>query len=663
MNLAFLLSIFLSPPPLDRWKMYKSFFENAPYPLTVVEENGVISYANKEFAKLVGFKMHEILGEHFTKFVAPEDRERLEKYHAKRIKGMHAPSEYEYRATTKDGKIKYVRIKVIKLDENRTISCKIDLTKEKEIESLFKKMAQSSVFAFFIYQNDYFVYINDVAEKITGYKREDLLNMRFWELVEKNHRKIVKERGRKRQKGESVAPEMYEIPFYTKDGKIKWGLFSFMNISYQGEPAGAAVAIDITEIKEARETFEAIFNNAKDGIFIISKEGNIIDVNEAGARMLGYEREELKGVSSSHIISGSLKKDWENVLKARKSIMMETENIKKDGSLLPVEISINFVSGKGEEYIVKIVRDISRRRSIEKELKESEERYRMLVELSQEGISICDEDGNITFVNDAFAKMLGYEKKELLKKKIAAFIKEKKRIGKNRYEAKFVTKDGKIKTIIISSTPVYKNGKYEGEMSVNLDISERKAAEEKLAESEALFRAITQSSMVGIFIVQDGKIKFMNPAFLKIIDYGKKEIEKMDYLGFVYPEDKEKVEDEMKKVEEGSKINIGEFRYVTRDGKIKWGNMAIVPIEYKGKKATLATLMDLTEIRKTYEIRRKFIEETSHHFFNPIAIAKGYLELAIERNENVETLKKVNNAIGRIEKVIWNIVERGEICE
>ncbi len=663
MKLAFLLSIFLSPPPLDKWKMYKSFFENAPYPLTVVEENGMISYANKEFAKLVGFKMHEILGEHFTKFVAPEDRKRLEEYHARRIKGMRVPSEYEYRAITKDGKIKYIRIKVIKLDENRTISCKIDLTKEKEIESLFKKIAHNNVFAFFIYQNDHFVYINDVAEKLTGYSKEELLNMHFWDLAEKKHREMVKRRGRKRQRGEPVTPAMYEIPFYTKDGKIKWGLFSFMNVSYRGEPAGAAVAIDVTEMKEARETFEAIFNNAKDGIFILSKEGNIVDVNEAGARMLGYEREELIGMDSGCIISGSLKNDWKNVLKAGKSIVIETENIKKDGSLLPVEISINFVSGRGGEYVVKIVRDISRRKSIENELKESEKRYRMLVELSQEGISICDENGNITFVNNAFAKMLGYKKEELLKKKIGAFIREKRMTGKNRYEAKFVTKDGKVKTVIISSTPVYKNGKYEGEMSVNLDISERKVAEEKLAESEALFRAITQSSLVGIFIVQDGKIRFANPAFLKLIDYGKKEIEKIDYLGFVHQEDRGKVEDEMKKVEGGNKINIGEFRYVTKDGKIKWGSMAGVPIEYKGKKATLVTLMDITEIRNTYEIRRKFIEETSHHFFNPIAIAKGYLELAIERNEDIETLKKVNNAIGRIEKVIWNIVERGEICE
>ena len=676
----FPIYVFIVLAVYERWEIYKLFFEESPVALTVVEENGLISYANKKFAELTGYKLSEIIGEHFTKFVAPEDRKRMEKYHEKRIKNERAPDEYEYKCLRKDGEIRYIKIKVIKLPENRTLSCKIDITEEKEAEEIFKKMARTALVALFIYQDDYFVYVNPMVEKLTGYSKEELLKMHFWDLVHEDYKEIVKERGRRRQRGEIVKPAIYEIPYYTKDGKIRWGLFSFTNIMYRGRTAGMATVMDITEIREKEKKFRAIFENAFDGIFIETPEGDILDVNEAGCRMLGYKKEELIGKNIRDIVPEHIAKKIPHFIKMHEEkggIHVEAENIRKDGKIIPVEVSTSLIRIGENKYVVAIVRDITQRKEMERALKESEEKYRMLVEMSQEGICIDDENENILFTNEAFAKALGYKREELIGKSIFDIIDEKskkiieKEIEKrkrgiaSKYEIDFISKDGKRKTMIVSATPLYKDGKFAGSLSVNLDITERKKAEEKLSESEALYRAIAETSKSGIFILQDGKIKYANTAFLSAIGYSSEDIDKIDYISLIFKEDRKKIENTIDEIMKGKTPHVPEFRYVTKDGEIRWAIGSGAKIKYKGRGAFLGIMTDITDIKKIQERERKFIEDTSHYFFNPICIAKGYIDLLKERinGREREMLEKAYEAVIRIEKVVENIVRGGKIYE
>ena len=676
----FPIYVFIVLAVYERWEIYKLFFEESPVALTVVEENGLISYANKKFAELTGYKLSEIIGEHFTKFVAPEDRKRMEKYHEKRLKNERAPDEYEYKCLRKDGEIRYIKIKVIKLPENRTLSCKIDITEEKEAEEIFKKMARTALVALFIYQDDYFVYVNPMVEKLTGYSKEELLKMHFWDLVHEDYKEIVKERGRRRQRGEIVKPAIYEIPYYTKDGKIRWGLFSFTNIMYRGRTAGMATVIDITEIREKEKKFRAIFENAFDGIFIETPEGDILDVNEAGCRMLGYKKEELIGKNIRDIVPEHIAKKIPHFIKMHEEkggIHVEAENIRKDGKIIPVEVSTSLIRIGENKYVVAIVRDITQRKEMERALKESEEKYRMLVEMSQEGICIDDENENIVFTNEAFAKALGYKREELIGKSIFDIIDEKskkiieKEIEKrkrgiaSKYEIDFISKDGKRKTMIVSATPLYKDGKFAGSLSVNLDITERKKAEEKLSESEALYRAIAETSKSGIFILQDGKIKYANTAFLSAIGYSSEDIDKIDYISLIFKEDRKKIENTIDEIMKGKTPHVPEFRYVTKDGEIRWAIGSGAKIKYKGRGAFLGIMTDITDIKKIQERERKFIEDTSHYFFNPICIAKGYIDLLKERinGREREMLEKAYEAVIRIEKVVENIVRGGKIYE
>jgi len=546
-----------------RWELYKQFFEESPVGITVVEEDGTISFANKMFSSICGYSLAEIIGEHFTKFVAPEDRRDMEKFHEMRLKGEDAPEEYDYRCLRKDGEIRHVKIKIIKLPENRTLACKIDVTKEKEMQELFERIAETALVAIFIYQDGHIVYMNRFARELTGYTMEDLKKKNYWELVAEDYRDMVRERGAEREKGNNVEPVMYEIPFYTKKGEKKWALFSLNTIIYRGKPAGIATAVDITEMKR-----------------------------------------------------------------------------------------------------------------MEKEMEKSEERYRMLVELSQEGICMDNEKGEIVFANDAFASSLGYKKEELRGKRVSELVyhedveklereEKKRREGrKGKYEIRFVARDGEIKTFIVSSTPLYKEGKFIGSLSVNLDITERKKAEERIIESEALYRAITEYSPSGIFIIQNGRIVFANSKFLNIIG-NKKSISSIDYVSLIHHEDREKVMGVFKRAKKMEEVSTPEFRFMAGDG-LRWGVINGAIIDYKGEDAFLGVLTDITEIKEVHEKEKKFIERVSHYFFNPICIAKGYIHLARDKIVNEEDaimLEKANMAIERVENVVKNIVREGEIHE
>lgn len=678
---------------IDKWELYKQFFEESPIALTVVEENGLISYTNKKFAELVGYKLHEIIGEHFTKFVAPEDRKRMEEYHIKRIKGEEAPSEYEYRCLRKDGETRYVRIKVIKLPENRTLSCKIDITEErkaKEMENVFERMANSTAVILFIYQDDYFVYVNPAMEKLTGYSKEELLKMHFWDIIKENYKEIVKEIGRERQIGKEVKPAVCEIPFYDKNGNLKWALCSFTNISYKGKPAGLGTAIDITEkkkteeeLKEREKRFKFLYQHSPSLNLIIGFDGRILDANDTFLELTGYRREEVIGKNTiDFVVEEQREKVWKQLqmdLKELKTPSIEVDIVGKEKihTIFFGEGSVTiYEKGKPIGVLISGI-DITERKAMEKALKESQEKYKMLVELSQEGICIDDENEKMVFTNDAFAKILGYKKEELLGKKVfdilypedkEKFMKEieKRRKGEiGRYEVRFIAKNGEIKTFIVSAIPLYKNGKFIGSLSVNLDITERKLAEEKLAESEALYRAIAEYSQSGIFILQDERFKFVNSKFIESVGYREEELKKMNYLDLIHKEDKEKIKIAIEEIMKGRKIDVPEFRYITKDKKIRWAVGTGTSIEYKGKPAFLGVMTDITKIKEIHEKEKKFIENISHYFFNPICIARGYIDLVKNRinGEDKRMLEKAEDAILRIENVVKNIIRKGEIHE
>jgi len=169
------------------------------------------------------------------------------------------------------------------------------------------------------------------------------------------------------------------------------------------------------------DRYRQMVEDAADGIFVAKGDGTYLDVNEVGARMLGMTREEVIGKKVSDIITEAerlpLESVWDRV-HAGDWVLREWQMRRKDGSTFTGEVSSKLLP---DGRVQGILRDVTGRREREEALKQSEQRFRALTAAAFEGISIT-ERGVVVDANDQLARLLGYERTELIGKEVAQFV-------------------------------------------------------------------------------------------------------------------------------------------------------------------------------------------------------------------------------------------------
>jgi two-component system, cell cycle sensor histidine kinase and response regulator CckA len=167
-------------------------------------------------------------------------------------------------------------------------------------------------------------------------------------------------------------------------------------------------------------------------------------------------------------------------------------------------------------------------------LLENEQKFRRIVDTSNEGIWIVDDDGRVTFVNARMADMLGCRMEELLGRRAADFVfeadlpdhsarLEKRRQGLvEQYERRWRRRDGKALWTIVSATPIFDTEQhFRGAFAMITDITELKLAEEKL---QRLAEAVNQTSEAVVITGRDGAIEYVNPSFVQITGYSQEDV-------------------------------------------------------------------------------------------------------------------------------------------
>ena len=122
----------------------------------------------------------------------------------------------------------------------------------RESENKFRVLAETSPAAIFLYQGEKYLYVNPMAETLTGYSRDELLTEDAWGWIHADFRDLVRERAIRRQQGE-LLPTRYEVKYCSKDGREGWVDFTAGLIEYGGKPAGLAMAFDVSERKRAED--------------------------------------------------------------------------------------------------------------------------------------------------------------------------------------------------------------------------------------------------------------------------------------------------------------------------------------------------------------------------------------------------------------------------
>ncbi len=173
-----------------------------------------------------------------------------------------------------------------------------------------------------------------------------------------------------------------------------------------------------------RKHFDYILKYANDIILLTDRNMLIIEANDRAFEAYQRDRDELIGMSLAKIRAPSAVKELENesrILDEKGYSTYETVHIRKDGTLMPVEISARKVEIEGVRYFQSICRDITERKSAEETLRESEERFRKIFEESPISIAMTGKDLAIIRANSAFCKMLGYREEELKSVTIRSF--------------------------------------------------------------------------------------------------------------------------------------------------------------------------------------------------------------------------------------------------
>jgi PAS domain S-box-containing protein len=332
----------------------------------------------------------------------------------------------------------------------------------------------------------------------------------------------------------------FESRFKDKSGKIGYGLMSIAKIEINGEKCMMSFVRDITERKEAEEQLKLqakLIESAKDSIFLYNMEGEVVYANEISCIAHGYSHEEILKLRLTDLdvdLNPTMEKEIFNKLTEIGFITLETRHKRKDKSIFPVDVSAQLITRESGNFILSVERDITERVQASEALKESEDRYRNIIEYIPDAIAV-HVNGIVVFANPAALKLIGAKTPEELLGKSAMDIvhPDYHNIARRRIQNSLLTNipqpiehekliklDGTVIDVEVTSVPI-NYGNSRGLQIILRDITDKREAELQLRK---LSRAVEQSP-AGIVITDvKGNIQYVNPKFTEITGYSFNEV-------------------------------------------------------------------------------------------------------------------------------------------
>jgi PAS domain S-box-containing protein len=501
-------------------------FKSSPVALCITQvRDGKFLEVNKSLEKLVGYTRDELL-EHtaigLNLWEDITDRTSLFEELAK----TGSVYDREYRFRSKNGDVIFTRFSGEIIDfngEKCVLSVIIDITNYKKAEELLRKSEEkyrlvtenASDVIWTMDMNLRFTYVSPSNLKMTGYTNEQILELSLDELFtpESMERamqtfatEMELEHSEKRDLSRYVTLELNEI---RADGtiipiEVRMCLLRDANTN----PVGIlGITREITErrkqedaLKKSEEKFVKAFKSSPVAISITRiTDGKFIEVNESLEKLSGYSREELLAGSTIEMgiwVDLEDRKDVVEQLAKTGSVHNHEYRFRtKSGNEITVRYSAESIDFSGERCCLSVVVDTTELKKIEDSLRESEEKYRSIVENTKDVIILTLPDGSVSYLSPACAEIFGYTPDELLgppreifhpedRDKVHAVLSSalQGKSGTN-FEYRILTKQGEIKWISHSWSPIY-SGNHELKYIVSIarDITESKIFEQNLKE-------------------------------------------------------------------------------------------------------------------------------------------------------------------------------------
>lgn len=464
---------------------------------------------------------------------------------------------------------------------------------------------------------------------------------------------------------------------------------------------------------ENQSKYDCIKNRKDTAVLIhpILDEGfaNFTDLNECACRQYGYTREELLTLSAYHITDSTESKkhatpDFRRRLLEDGHMVFESKHIKKNGDVFPVEIDAMVFEHDGKSLIASVVRDITKRKVAEQQLRESELRFRALVEQATDAIYLSDLKGNILEINESACRDTGYIREELLSLNIKDVDAESRDFDFETFwknmnpsepatiESFYIRKNGTTFPVEVRIGSILVDGE-RGVMGLARDISLRREQDQKIREGEMRFRNLLEnvSSLAVQGYYGDGTIFFWNEANTAIYGYTPEEAIGQNLVDLIIPDSmKADVRALIKEAGWTGELNPpSELQLQGKDGKGIWVYSSHASVKVGDKYELYCLDIDLSAIKQLQlekeialealtiakeqaesasKAKDEFLAVMSHEMRTPLNPIVGFASLMLQdcRSEQTTLLESIMNSSSRLLALIEDVLdfarlERGEL--
>ncbi|MBE3068963.1 MAG: PAS domain S-box protein, partial [Planctomycetes bacterium] len=466
-----------------------------------------------------------------------------------------------------------------------------------------------------------FVRANPAICRMLGYTRDELLALSVDGIHPAEYLPHVLEQFAAVASGR--LPVAADVPCLRKDGAVFYADVAAIPAPFEGQAWAIGIFRDVTErratdeaLRRSEEQYRLLFEQSVDGIVVVGADGRIASANAAMWRILGRPQDEVVG---SDVLCHIYPEDIHLVRKRYDLLMSGAAPlpgqayrlVRPDGSPIWVEMRSRPLQWEGRPGFLVVARDITDRRQAEDALRASEARYRAVVEDQTEMITRFTPDGTVTFVNEAICRLFGKTRDELLghvftphvhpddvalvAEAICSLTPER---PVKTHENRDVLSSGEVRWVQWTNHGVFDEaGRLAEIQAVGRDVTERRAAEEALRQSEEKYRALFEQSLDGVAVVADGRVVSANPAFVAIYQRRIEDVPGMDPVADMHPDDRQRAAARMREILSGrpGPAHSRRYRLVRPDGSVAVIEALARRIEWEGRPAVQGILRDVTE--------------------------------------------------------------------
>ncbi len=615
---------------------FRSMFELSVAGMAQVDpETGRFVRANKKFCDITGYPAQELLTLTFPRITHPDDRERDGAVFRQAVKGKTDGWIIEKRYIRKDGRTIWVKVTgtIIFSPEGvpfRAMAVIEDITESKTAEQAlrqseegYRSLVESSPDAILVEQEGVCIYLNQAAldllgaataEEITGKNSIDFIHPDFRSASLERFRKVQEQ-----DQDQRVQPwELKVLRLNRQEVDVE---ASISPILFNGRAAIQLIMKNITERKdvELRLRLQAtVLAQVSDAVVAVGRDGRIIFWNRAAELLYKVRAQEAIGKRREEIYryrwaAAGDERAARELLVTTGFLRGENIHVLSSGEELYVESSVSVLQdwSGGPAGWLAVMRDVTGRKLIEQKLTESEGRYRSLVESSPDAIFVS-QGGKLMFVNQATLNMLGITDRNLLIGRDAiAFVDpdfreraemrlreaEEKGVGVPARESRILRLDGSAVSVESVVIPIAFNGRAAVQLILK-DITERKAFEQALINSERLYRMMFESNPHPMWIYDTDTLRFLqvNDAAVghygysrdEFLNMGLKDIRPMEDLDF--PD---------QNISKGTGLHdSGAWRHRKKDGTVIDVEIMSHTLKVNGKDARVVLAHDITDRKK-----------------------------------------------------------------